>query len=132
MSRGPGYIQKYLTEMIFSSPNPLTFAEIMAITYPPDSLENDLAKTLGGANVGAVRSLRRALKRLCDDGTIMPIGAGGRSDPHRYWLNPMMVAAFGDKEEYRELSERIDTDPALLAAANAAAARLLLSRRASD
>ena len=89
MSRGHGRIQDYLTNLIDISPAPLTFNQILAIAYPPGSYESDLAKICGGSNVGKVRSLRRALKRLCDDGTIMEVGMGGRGDPHRYVLNPL-------------------------------------------
>ena len=97
----------------------------MAIAFPKGSYEADVAKIVGGSNVGAIRSLRRALKRLCDDGSIMIIGKGGRSDPHRYWVDPMALALFGDKEWYEEVSKRISADPALTAAANASALRVM-------
>jgi hypothetical protein len=111
--------------MILHSPDPLTFAEIMAIAFPKGSYESDMAKTIGGSNVGAVRSLRRALKRLCDDGSIMIVGKGGRGDPHRYWVDPMMLALCGDKEWYEEVCKRIGADPVLTAAANASACRIM-------
>ena len=125
MSRGHGCIQDYLMKMILRSPDPLTFAQIMAIAFPEGSYESDMAKIIGGSNVGSIRSLRRALKRLCDDGSIMIIGKGGRSDPHRYWVDPMMLALFGDKEWYAEVSKRISADSALTAAANASARRIM-------
>jgi hypothetical protein len=121
MSRGHGVIQRYLMDLILQSPDPMTFAQIMAIAFPAGSYEIDIAKICGGSNVGRVRSLRRALKRLCDERSIMIIGKGGRGDPHRYWLNPMMLALFGDKSQYDEVRKKIDADPALVAAANAAA-----------
>jgi len=52
MSRGHGCIQDYLMKMILHSPNPLTFAEIMAIAYPEGGFEGDMAKVLGNSNVG--------------------------------------------------------------------------------
>jgi hypothetical protein len=125
MSRGHGYIQDYLMKIILHSPDPLTFAEIMAIAFPEGSYESDVAKIIGESNVGSVRSLRRALKRLCDDGSIMMIGKGGRGDPHRYWVDPMMLALSGDKEWYEEVCKRIEADPALTAAANASAHRIM-------
>jgi hypothetical protein len=125
MSRGHGALQDYLMKMILHSPDPMTFAEIMAIAFPEGSYESDMAKTIGGSNVGAIRSLRRALRRLCDDSSIMMIGEGGRSDPHRYWVNPMLLALFGDKTWYDEVRKRIDADPALTAAANASAGRFM-------
>jgi hypothetical protein len=112
-------------KMILHSSDPLTFAEIMAVAFPEGSYESDMAKTIGGSNVGSVRSLRRALKRLCDDGSIMIIGKGGRSDPHRYWVDPIMLALSGDKEWYEEVCKRISADPALTAAANASARRIM-------
>jgi len=118
MSRGHGALQHNLANLILQSPDPMTFAEIAAVAFPPGSYEADISR------VGRVRSLRRALRRLCDDGTIMKIGDGGRGDPYRYWLNPMMVAMTGDKKFYRKLNKRIAADPALTAAANAIAKRL--------
>jgi hypothetical protein len=103
----------------------MTFAEIMAIAFPKGSYESDMAKIIGGSRVGAIRSLRRALRRLCDDGSIMIIGEGGRRDPHRYWLDPMMLALSGDKTWYEEVRKHIDADPALTAATNASAGRLM-------
>jgi hypothetical protein len=132
MSRGHGCIQDYLMKMILHSSNPLTFAEIMAIAFPEGSYEADMAKICGGSNVGAIRSLRRALRRLCDDGSIMMIGKGGRADPYRYWVDPMMLALFGEKEWYDEVCKRIDADPALTAAANAAARRFMGHRDAKE
>jgi len=78
----------------------------MAIAYPEGGFEGDMAKVLGNSNVGAVRSLRPALRRLCDDGSVMIIGEGGRGDPHRYWVDPMMVALSGNKDWYGEVCKR--------------------------
>jgi hypothetical protein len=113
---------------ILRSPDPLTFAQIVAIAFPEGSYESDMAKIVGGSRVGAIRSLRRALQRLCDDGSIMIIGKGGRGDPHRYWVDPMMLALFGEKARYDEVCKRIDADPALTAAANASARRVMGGR----
>lgn len=46
----------------------MTFVEIMAVAFPEGSYEFDIAKVVGGSNVGRVRSLRRALQRLCQGG----------------------------------------------------------------
>ena len=96
MSRGTGEIQNYLLDLLVEyAPAPMTFAEIMAIAYPEGSFESDMAKIIGGSKVGRIRSLRRALRRLCDTGDVMMLGEGGRRDPHRYWLNPSRnVGAF--------------------------------------
>jgi hypothetical protein len=123
MSRGHGVVQDYLMKLILQSPDPMTFAQIMTIAFPDGSFESDMAMARGGSKVGRVRSLRRALRRLCQDGVIMMIGDGGRGDPYRYWLNPMMVALSGNEALYDDLCKRIDADPALTTAANAAASR---------
>ncbi len=65
--------------------------------YPEGSFESDMAKVLGGSRVGRVRSLRRALRRLCDSGEVTMAGEGSRREPHRYWFNVVSdrdVAAF--------------------------------------
>ena len=73
MSHGPGRIQNYLMDLLLAhSPDPMTFAEILAIACPPGSFASDLAKILGGSRVGQIRSLRRALRRLCDTGDALP------------------------------------------------------------
>jgi hypothetical protein len=90
VSRGHGAIQQYLDRLLMAAPKPLTFAEIVAIAYPEGGFEGDMAKVLGSSNVGAVRSLRRALKRLADDGMIIRSGGGRRGNPHRYWRNLMI------------------------------------------
>ncbi len=97
MSRGPGKIQDYLINLLAHSPDPMTFAQIMAIAYPEGSFESDMAKALGGSRVGRVRSLRRALRALCDTGEITMVGEGSRREPRRYWFNTVSdrdVAAF--------------------------------------
>jgi hypothetical protein len=106
MSRGPGKIQNYLTGLLLNySPDPMTFAEIMAIAYPEGSFESDMAKALGGSRVGRVRSLRRALRRLCDTGDVLVLGEGSRSDPHRYWLDPLNPMASSDAPNAVHLGE---------------------------
>ena len=92
MSRGHGCIQDYLMNMLNGAPDPLTFAEITAIAFPEGSYESDMAKIIGGANVGRIRSLRRALQRLCDDGSIKRVGTGSRGDPYHYCQHHMVMA----------------------------------------
>jgi len=65
VSRGLGSIQRYLMKLIWSSPD---LVEIMAVAFPEGSYEFDIAKVVSGSNVGRVRSLRRALQRLCQGG----------------------------------------------------------------
>ncbi len=104
MSRGPGKIQNYLTDLLLGhSPDAMTFAEIMAIAFPEGSFESDMAKALGGSKVGRVRSLRRALRRLCDTGDVMMFGEGSRRDPHRYWLDPIVADDYPNAAHLGEL-----------------------------
>jgi hypothetical protein len=56
MSRGPGYVQRYIFGLLMQNKKPMTFAEILARAYPPGSFEGDMAKEFGGANVGGVDS----------------------------------------------------------------------------
>jgi hypothetical protein len=79
VSRGRGRIQSYLADLILAAPEPMTFAEILAVAYPEGSHEFDIAKVVGGSNIGRVRSLRRALQRLCQDGTIVVTGERWRT-----------------------------------------------------
>jgi len=112
MSRGPGHTQRYLLSIIGNASAPMTFADIFARVFPEDSHEAIFASMLGGSNVGAVRSLRRALKKLCDDGAVLALGKGGRSDPCRYCLDPIVVALGGTKEQFEKAIAVIESDPA--------------------
>jgi hypothetical protein len=92
---------------------PMTFAEILACAYPPGSFEGDMAKTLGGSNVGRVRSLRRALHKGVKDGALTALGKGGRADPHRYYIDAVVLAMITkDKAEYDELTRWARERPA--------------------
>jgi hypothetical protein len=72
MSRGFGRMQCWLLQCIGAEP--MTFAQILARSYPPGSFEFDMAEALGGSNVAGVRSLRRALAKLCDLDIIQTLG----------------------------------------------------------
>jgi hypothetical protein len=85
MSQGFGIIQRWLLGCIGAKP--MTFEQILAIAFPEGSYESDMAKALGGTNVGRVRSLRRALRKLCDVGIIQITGRR----PAHYRLHPQFV-----------------------------------------
>lgn len=131
MSRGPGYVQRYLTDLVLGSDKPMTFADILARAFPEGSYEADMVKALGSGKVAAVRSFRRAMKSLVDDGTIIAIGEGGPGDPKRYWVNPMMVALFGEKERYDAVTTTLVAEPGGEDAMNKAA-RAMMSKPKSD
>ena len=110
MSRGPGYVQRYLTDLVLGSDKPMTFAEILAVAFPEGSYEADMTKALGGG-YALVRSFPVPLRVLVDDGTVIAIGEGGRGDPKRYWLNPMLVNLSGQKERYDTVTTRLVAEP---------------------
>jgi hypothetical protein len=113
MSRGPGYIQRNIFRLLMQTKKPMTFAEILAHAYPPGSFESDMAKALGGSNVGGVRSLRRALHKMVKDGTLTALRKGGRAAPHRYYIDDMLLAMVAkDKAEYEEMTRWSRPDPA--------------------
>jgi hypothetical protein len=111
-------MQRYLWGVIGQSDRAMTFAEIAARAFPEGSFEADMARALGGSNVARVRSLRRALRKLCNDGVLLAIGEGGRHEPHRYCLDPVSVAMTGDKEDYAKANAVVEADSEASKAAN--------------
>lgn len=75
MSRGLGKVQRALFRTLHAKGRPMTFVELRG---------GDIGPTLE-------RSLRRALKRMVDEGVIRTIGSGGRSDPIRYFIGSGLV-----------------------------------------
>jgi len=113
MSRGPGYIQRNIFKLLMHTKKPMAFAEIMACAYPPGSFEGDMAKQLGGANVGGVRSLRRTLHKMIKDGTLTAFGKGRPGDPYRYYFDAIaLVMITKDKAEYEEMTRWSKERPA--------------------
>jgi hypothetical protein len=65
------------------------------------------------------RSLRRALKSLADAGALLALGGGGgRGDPQRYCINPIMAAVSGSKEQFERSSAILQADPGAHVAAD--------------
>lgn len=118
MARGPGYMQRYLLRVIGQSDKPMTFADLAARAFPENSFEADMTKALSASNVARVRSLRRALCKLCDNDFLLSIGKGGRRDPRRYCLDPMFAAIAGSEEDYQRVCAIIQADPAGAKAVN--------------
>jgi hypothetical protein len=73
MSRGWGFVQKYLFSVVGHAEKPMTFDEIWVRAFPDGSFEGDTARALGKSKVGMARSLRRALRKLVDDGLPLAI-----------------------------------------------------------
>jgi hypothetical protein len=111
-------MQRYLLDVIGQSDKPMTFAEIAALAFPEGSYEADMAKVLGSSNVARVRSLRRALRNLCDSSVLLAVGTGGRRDPHRLLPDPLFAAMVGSKEDYKKACAVVQADPGGNDAAN--------------
>ena len=124
MSRGWGKVQEYLFGVVAQAKKPMTFEEIWTVAFPEGSFESDLARVLGRGKVGMARSLRRALRRLVDEGDLIAIGAEGRGDLFRYSLNPMMAALCWSKDQYETLAKRVAAEPGGEDAMNKAAKAL--------
>jgi hypothetical protein len=77
MSRGPGYLQRYLFGLIRQ--RPMTFAEIRKIAQGDDI-------TMFATQPSKERSLRRALLKMVRDGAVIPEGRGDAGNPYRYHL----------------------------------------------
>lgn len=103
MSRGLGWMQKYLVRMIRQNRKPMTFEDIRAFALkgaPVDTI----------VRVSAARSMRRALHSLARDKFLMVIGEGGPSDPFRYVTHPLFVGAIRatNPDEGHELEKALE------------------------
>jgi hypothetical protein len=98
MSRGLGWMQRYLFETICTHGKPVTFADLRAIILNADNAPPDHV-----LRQSVERSLRRALHSMVRDKTLIAIGGGGRGDPHRYFLDPVCVALFFNESEANRL-----------------------------
>jgi hypothetical protein len=98
MSRGLGRMQRVLFETIRRHGQPMTFDELRIEAIGDD----------GGRLRGAFeRSMRRALHRMVSDGGLIAIGGGGRADPFRYFVHPMVMPP----EETNALMDALAADP---------------------
>jgi len=82
MSRGFGRLQRSLMAIIRHHGRPMTFAEIRGERRHPTR----------------ERSVRRALRSLVDDYMLIAIGDGGRREPTRYFIHPLIIRKAGDKD----------------------------------
>jgi hypothetical protein len=97
MSRGLGWQQRFLLDLLMRELRPITFEEIRKLIDPT-----------GRADAAMIRSLRRALHSLDRDKTIMVSGRGGRGDPFRYYSDPLGVAIACNKEQFDMLMANIE------------------------
>jgi hypothetical protein len=85
MSRGFGFTQNYLLRII--GLEPMIFDESHCLSAR--DIRRRYGQGDGGSNVGGVRSLRRALFRLCEQDVIQVLGI---KRPHSYRLHPDYVS----------------------------------------
>ena len=117
MSRGLGKLQRALWAAIQQHGKPMTFDDIRAV-----ALGNDPDRKLRPA---FERSLRRALQYMVRDGGLIAIGEGGRSEPFRYFIHPLVLGGMGDDPETRAWMQALLADPGADEAANKALAKML-------
>ena len=101
MSRGLGWKQRFLFRRL--KHQYMTFAEIHREIIGPDHPDFMLTPI-------AERSWRRALHKLVKNDWVITTGRGSRGYPHRYHLNPLIVAMTGDKEFFETVVSRIPYD----------------------
>ena len=101
MSRGPGRLQRALWQAIQQHGKPMAFAEIRA----------EVVEAGIWVSPSLERSLRRALYRMVSDGELIALGSGGRADPHRYFIHPMIIGMMGKTPEADALFKALKADP---------------------
>jgi|SRR3954451_6220115 hypothetical protein len=118
MSRGPGKWQRALFTTIQLHGKPMTFQEIRAQIRKAREVEHYSAFEWSLLYSSFERSLRRALHGMVKNGALIAIGSGGRGDPFRYSIDPMMMALIGTGEEFTALMDELKADPGALQALN--------------
>jgi hypothetical protein len=107
MSRGLGRLQRWLVPMIRRHGKPMTFDDMRAI------IRRELEVEEGTKLYSSLeRSLRRALHRMVSNGGVIAFGGGGRADPFRYFMHPMVITMMcGTNEEISALMDVLAADP---------------------
>jgi hypothetical protein len=98
MSRGFGYLQRYLFQMLRDEVLPMTFAEIVQVAKPHAA----------GYRSHLERSMRRALRTLAKAGLVIPLGRGGPGDPRRYCAHPMFFGFAAGDPRIDELTKQFE------------------------
>jgi hypothetical protein len=107
-SRGPGKLQRALWETILQHGKPMTFDDIRAVIL--QELEVEAGTRL---RLSFERSLRRALHRIAEPGgELIVIGEGGRADPYRYFIHPLIIGMMGKTQKRTRSSRRWKRIPA--------------------
>ena len=85
MSRGWGRTQRELYRTLRDDADkPLTFRDLLHAAYPGAFKPGFKLK------LGISRSARRALNLLVEERYVYALGKGGRADPHRYCVDPVL------------------------------------------
>jgi hypothetical protein len=100
-------MQRYLWQTICTHGKPMTFAEIRNVAANATILPGSM-KLIPSAE----RSLRRALQTMVRDESLIALGSGGRGDPHRYFLNPLVAVVAGNKAKFDAWSEALQASDA--------------------
>lgn len=101
MSRGLGKLQRVLWVHIQRHGKPIAFEEIRAEAIGDG----------GSLSASFERSLRRALHRMVENGGLIAIGDGGRADPYRYFIHPLIIGMMGHTPEADALQRALIADP---------------------
>ena len=113
MSQGLGWLQCWLLYRLVAE-NPakaVTFDEILMSIRQSWGVNDPGNKELIGPSLK--RSLRRALQRLVETEHVVAIGDGGRGDPFRYCVHPLVLASgAGTKEAYEQAFAAVSAIPA--------------------
>lgn len=118
MSRGLGLMQRVLWFTIRQHGKPMTFDEIRAALLVG-------AEPGVGLRSSSERSLRRALHRMAENGGgLIAIGDGGRADPYRYFIHPLIIGMMGRTPEADALQQALEADPGAEKAAAKAMAEM--------
>jgi hypothetical protein len=102
MSRGLGKLQRVLFATIQRHGKPMTFDDIRAEAIGDDG---------DRLSASFERSLRRALHRMAENGGLIVIGDGGRADPYRYFIHPLIIGMMSDTPEADALRQALEADP---------------------
>ena len=106
MSRGLGRLQRALFAAIQRHGKPMTFEDIRNVIRQDFEMD-DGAKLYPSFE----RSLRRALHRMVRTSGLIAIGDGGRGDPYRYFVHPMIIGMMAKTPETEALQQALQADP---------------------
>ena len=107
MSRGPGRLQRLLFRTIRRHGKPMTFPEIHSKILQAWHAETGDWQDWQATPAAFEHSLRRTLRRMVDDQRVLAVCSGDRRDPHRYCIDPVIIA-IGDKGEFDALCAALE------------------------